>query len=43
MNKTIYYNAKGEVDHFTTWINNSKWSWVIPVTLFIICGIVQGL
>lgn len=42
-NRTIYYNANGRVDRFATWINNSKWSWLIPVMLFVICGIIEGL
>lgn len=38
-----YYNKKGQVDRLTTWINNSKWSWIIPVLCVIIVGIVEGL
>ena len=42
--KTIYYNEHGQVDKFTTYINNN--TWVIPVWFIvsvILCGIVEGM
>lgn len=42
--KTIYYNEHGQIDIFTTYINNN--AWVMPTVLIImiiLCGIVEGL
>lgn len=42
-----YYtiNNKGQIkyDGLTTWINNSKWSWLIPVICFIAVVLIEGL
>lgn len=40
--KEIYYCEDGSVDVFTTWINNSKWSWLIPVGCIIALGFIGG-
>lgn len=40
MKKVIYYNEKGQVDKFTTYINNHDWC--LPV-FFIISVILVGL
>jgi hypothetical protein len=42
--KTIYYNERGKIDKFATYINNHDW--VMPVVftvLVILTGIVEGL
>ena len=33
-----YYFTNGKEDVVTTWINNSKWSWIIPVVCILISG-----
>lgn len=42
-----YYkiNDKGQIefDRFATWINNSKWSWIIPVLCFFAGAFVEGM
>ena len=41
--KTIYYNEKGKVDKFTTYINNHEW--VIPVIVLImvtLAGLIES-
>ena len=40
---TLNGNGKIKIDKLTTWINNSKWSWIIPVLCVIIGGIVEGM
>lgn len=42
--KTIYYNEHGQVDKFTTYINNH--AWVMPVWFIVsvlIVGLVEGM
>ena len=42
--QVIYYNKKGQIDRFTTYINNHDW--VMPViftVLVILTGIVEGM
>lgn len=39
----IYYNEKGKIDKFATWVNNCKWSWVIPVLCILIGGLIEGM
>lgn len=38
--KVIYYNGKGEIDKFATYINNQDWC--LPV-MFILSVLVMGL
>lgn len=42
--KTIYYNEHGQIDRFSTFINNN--GWIMPVWFIlsvVIVGIVEGL
>lgn len=41
--KKIYYNENGEINYFATWINNSKWSWLIPLIGVLIGGLLDGI
>ena len=42
--KVTYYNINGEVDHFTTWVNNNEWSVVVVCILAtLIVGFVEAL
>ena len=42
-----YYkiNDKGQIefDRFTNWINNCKWSWIIPLICLILAGFAEGM
>lgn len=42
-----YYkiNDKGQIefDRFATWINNSKWRWLIPLICVLIGGLLDGI
>lgn len=42
--KIIYYNERGEIDKFATFVNNNEWAtvvWFILSVLFI--GFVEGM
>ena len=41
--KKIYYNENGEINCFATWINNSKWKWLIPLICVLIGGLLDGI
>lgn len=38
-----YYYMNGKKDHYMTWVNNSKFSWLVPVLCFILVAIVEGM
>lgn len=37
-----YYSEDGSFDWWATWINNWEYSWIIPVGLIIIAGLVHA-
>lgn len=39
----IMQNGHIKYDACTTWTNNSKWSWLIPVLCVVIVGMIEAL